>query len=71
VRNFSCLPENGMSCVYGWRAVAPSLAFERHKGAVMMSCNDGNVEGNKWASRQLCSGFDGGLIGTYIDIQGP
>jgi hypothetical protein len=36
-----------------------------------MSCHDGNVEGNKWAGRQLCSGFDGGLIGTYIDIQGP
>jgi hypothetical protein len=36
-----------------------------------MSCNDGNVEGNKWASGKLCSGLGGGLIGTYIDIQGP
>jgi hypothetical protein len=25
------------------------------------------MEGNKWASRQLYSGFDGGLIGTCID----
>jgi hypothetical protein len=32
---FLVLPENGMSCVYGWRAVAPSLAFERYKRAAM------------------------------------